>query len=315
MHFATIDIGTNTVLLLIASIGKKGEIIPLLEKAEITRLGQNLNPSDGNLKTLQEDAMERTLKVLRQYTDLCHRNRVKGIACIGTEALRQAYNSNDLVKKVEELCGFKIEIIPGKKEAELAHLSAMLDFREKYPNLVVVDIGGGSTEITWETEKSESKAKLQMVSMKMGSVRLTERLIKQDPISLEEFKILSKTVDDKIDQDLSVLSLPKHPLTLVGLAGTVTTLSSIAQKLSSYDSHRVQGSILTTDQLKEIIKELRIKNLEERKKIVGIEPKRADVLLAGAVILDSVMKKFKANHLIVSDHGIRYGLFYQRFVA
>src|SRR3990167_7126239 len=215
MHFATIDIGTNTVLLLIASIGKKGEIIPLLEKAEITRLGQNPNPSNENLKTLHPDAIERTLKVLRQYTDLCHRNQVQGIACIGTEALRRASNSNQLVKEVEELCGFKIEIVPGKKEAELAYLSAMLDFREKYPNLVVGDIGGGSTEIIWETESSESKAKLQMVSMKIGSVRLTQRFVKQDPITLEEFKVLSKTGDEKLKQDLSTLPFPKHPLTVI----------------------------------------------------------------------------------------------------
>lgn len=317
MHYATIDIGSNTVLLLIASIGKEGEIIPLLEKAEITRLGQSQSqsPADASFRALHPEAMERTLKVLRQYTDLCHRNQVEGIACVGTEALRRAYNSNTLVRQIEESCGFKVEIIPGKKEAELAYLSAMLDFREVYPNLVVVDIGGGSTELIWETETTESRAKLQMISMKMGSVRLTERFIRTDPVSSEEFDYLSDLIETKLNEDLSILPLPKHPLTLIGLAGTVTTLSSIAQKLKTYDSKKVQGSTLTLSQLEKTIEELKKKNLEEKKQIVGIEPKRADVLLAGAMILEAVMKKFKAKQVVVSDHGIRYGLFYQRFMT
>src|SRR4030095_2029979 len=123
MNYASIDIGTNSVLLLIASMNSEGAIRPLVEKAEITRLGEKLD-QNGNLSP---EAMERTLKALRKYTDLCHRNQVERIACVGTDALRRAQNAHDFVQRVQENCGFRVEVIPGKKEAELAYLSAMLD--------------------------------------------------------------------------------------------------------------------------------------------------------------------------------------------
>jgi exopolyphosphatase/guanosine-5'-triphosphate,3'-diphosphate pyrophosphatase len=310
MNFASIDIGSNTLLLLIASLSPEETIRPLIEKAEITRLGEKLD-SNG---TLQPEAMERTLKVLRQFTDLCHRNEVERIACVGTDALRRAHNANEFAHRVQQLCGFKVEIIPGKKEAELAYLSAMLDFGDIYSNLVVLDIGGGSTEIIWRKEILEDAERLQMFSMKMGAVRLTEHFVRNDPITDKEYNALVQAVEERLT-DLDPLPPPPSPITLVALAGTVTTLSAIHQKLTPYDPQKIQGSRFTYGALKEVIDELKNKNLEERKKMPGMEPKRADVLLAGAVILEAVMRKFKIDHVIVSDHGIRYGLFYQRFVA
>lgn len=311
MNFASIDIGSNTILLLIASIGEQGEIQPLVEKAEITRLGEKLD-QDGQLSP---EAMERTLKGLRQFTDLCHRNQVERIACVGTEALRRAQNSHEFVQQVAETCGFRVEIITGKKEAELAYLSALLDFSEVYTNLVVIDIGGGSTEIIWQKEVQGDVARLQMVSMKMGSVRLTENFLKADPIQNGEYQELQKTIDERLTHDLDPLSPPEGPLALIGLAGTVTTLSAINQKLNPYDPQKIQGATLTHETLVRLIDEMKQKNLEERKQMIGMEPKRADVLPAGAAILESVMRKFKADRVIVSDHGIRFGLFYQKFVA
>jgi exopolyphosphatase/guanosine-5'-triphosphate,3'-diphosphate pyrophosphatase len=311
MKFASIDIGSNTILLLIASISEEGAILPMVEKAEITRLGEKLDQSG----TLLPEAMERTLKVLRQFTDLCHRNQVERIACVGTEALRRAQNSQEFVQQVSELCGFRVEIITGKKEAELAYLSALLDFSETYSNLVVVDIGGGSTEIIWQKEVQGDVARLQMVSMKMGSVRLTENFLKNDPVLNGEFEELAALIDERLSHDLDSLAPPSPPLALIGLAGTVTTLSAIDQKLSPYNPHKIQGATLGHEALKRLIEEMKNKNLEERKQMVGMEPKRADVLLAGAAILEAVMRKFKTDQVIVSDHGIRFGLFYQKFVA
>ncbi len=310
MNFASIDIGSNSILLLIATVTAEGKIRPLVEKAEITRLSEKMNESG----EICQEAMERSLKVLRKYTDLCHRNQVDRIACIGTEALRRAKNAQEFVQKVANLCGFKVEIISGTKEAELAYLSAMLDFGEKHSNLVVLDIGGGSTELIWQTEHNGDTAKLQTLSMKMGSVRLTEEFLKTDPVTQAEYAALRQQIDEKLNHHFNSLGIPSAPLTLVGLAGTVTTLSAIDQKLVPYDPEKIQGASLTQSSLREILRKLKEKNLEEKKQITGMEPKRADVLLAGAAILDCVMSKLGADHLIVSDRGIRYGLFYQRFV-
>ncbi|MBL7685926.1 MAG: Ppx/GppA family phosphatase [Deltaproteobacteria bacterium] len=309
MKFASIDIGSNTLLLLIGIFNQEGEILPLVEKAEIVRLGEGLNET-GQLKP---EAMERTLNTLLKFTDLCHRNQVEGIACIGTEALRRASNSLEFIHRIQENCGFKVEIITGKKEAELAYLSANLDFSTSDRNLVVLDIGGGSTELIWEKDQHGEFTRLQMVSMKMGSVRLTEQFIHEDPISESSFQKLSDYIEERIEKDLSPLSPPEDGFTLVGLAGTVTTLASMDQKLEEYDSKKIQGSVLSLTRLEHLIEELKSKNLEDRKRIIGIEPKRADVLLAGALILRAVMKKLKAIHLVVSDRGIRYGLLYQKF--
>ncbi len=313
MNFATIDIGSNTILLLIAQFDAQGKIIPLVEKAEITRLGQGLSETG----ILNEEAMERTLFALRQFTDLCHRNQVSAIACIGTEALRLAHNSKEFVDRVKKQCGFVLEIIPGKKEAELAYLSAILDFEDHYSNLVVLDIGAGSTEIIWPLENDGSTAKLQAISMRMGSVRFTEEFIHSDPISDLDFKTLSEKIEEKLTKDLDPLPKPwiqsQAPLTLIGLAGTLTTLSAIDQALPVYEHERIQGAKLSFTRLEQLIQNLRSKPLAERKQMPGMEPKRADVLLAGAVILEKVMQKLGVKEVVVSDHGIRYGLFHQKF--
>src|SRR5262245_14485669 len=231
MNYASIDIGTNSVLLLIATLGPEGEIRPLIEKAEITRLGEKLDLHG----TLLPEAMDRTLKVLRQYTDLCHRNQVERIACIGTDALRRAQNTQEFLQRIQDTCGFRVDVIPGKKEAELAYLSAMLDFGDIYPNLVVVDIGGGSTEVIWRKEVLEDTARLQIISMRMGSVRLTEAYLKNDPILNGEFDTMMQTIEEKLAKDVGSLEFPEPPVTLIGVAGTVTTLSSIDQRLETYD--------------------------------------------------------------------------------
>src|SRR5262249_50822066 len=152
---------------------------------------------------------------------------------------------------------------PGKKEAELAYLSAMLDFGDIYPNLVVVDIGGGSTEVIWRKEVLEDTARLQIISMRMGSVRLTEGFLKNDPILNGEFDTMMKTIEEKLAKDVGSLEFPEPPLTLIGVAGTVTTLSSIDQRLETYDHTKVQGAQLTYTGLKRCIEDLKSKNLEE----------------------------------------------------
>ncbi len=307
MKYASIDIGSNTVLLLLAIRDENGKIKPLIEKAEITRLGEKLDETG----SLNPEAMKRTLKVLLKYTDLCHRNQVDRIVCIGTEALRRADNSNLFAQKVQKHCGFDLEIISGSKEAELAYLSAMIDFAETYQNLVVLDIGGGSTELIWQNGISADRLRLQTLSIKMGSVRLTEKFLKQDPPTQDEYAALQAFIEARLNEDLKELTPPASPFHLIGLAGTVTTLAAIDQKLDPYNPEKIQGATLTLSSLENIIEKLKILSFEEKKKILGMEPKRADVLLAGAAILEAILKRLKIKELIVSDRGIRYGALYR----
>src|SRR4029453_7216652 len=152
------------------------------------------------------------------------------IVFVGTDALRRAQNPHEFVQKGQETCGFRVEVIPGKKEAELAYLSAMLDFGDIYPNLVVVDIGGGSTEVIWRREVLEDTARLQTISMRMGSVRLTENFLKTDPVFKGEYRAMMDLIEEKLLKDINPLKLPDSPVTLIGVAGTAPALSPIQRE-------------------------------------------------------------------------------------
>ncbi|MBF0491843.1 MAG: Ppx/GppA family phosphatase [Deltaproteobacteria bacterium] len=311
MKIASIDLGSNSVILLVAEFSEDGKIRPLFEKCEITRIGENLSKT-GRLST---EAMDRTMEQLRKYTALAHKHQVERILCIATEALRRAENSQEFVQRVQKNCGFKVEIISGLKEARLAYLSAYFDFKKKYSNLVVLDIGGGSTELIWKISSEKSNNRIRTLSMKLGSVRLTEEIVKQDPISKEEFLLLKANIKQKLDSDLENIELPQAPFELIGLAGTLTTLSQIDQKLLQFDSQKIQGVVLSLNSLENIIEELKNKTIAERCQIIGMESKRADVILAGACILEGVLKRLKIDRVVVSDRGIRYGILYDRFMT
>jgi len=292
---ATIDIGTNTVLLLIAE-WNNGKIKTIKDEARIARLGEGLH----QFPLFLLKAQNRVLEVLKEYRALCDSLKVKKIAAVGTAAFRKSKNAPAFIARAEKEIGIRIEIISGDEEARLSFLSATRDFPER-PNPVVLDIGGGSTEII---------SKENRVSLELGSVVLTERHLKHDPPLDGEVRALSL----EIDRTLSLRPKP-YPLnpTLIALAGTVTTLSAIKQKLKVWDGAKVQGSILTAADLAEMIPLFRRTTNEERKTIPGMIPGREDTLLAGTMILQAIMKKIKVDRVTVSDRGLRYGLFYEQF--
>jgi exopolyphosphatase/guanosine-5'-triphosphate,3'-diphosphate pyrophosphatase len=292
---AAIDIGTNAVLLLIAE-WRRQKLKILRDEARITRLGEGLH----NQPLFLPEAQERTFRVLKEYKDLCGSLNVKEIAAVGTAAFRKARNAPDFIARVEKELGFRIEIISGEDEARLSYLSVETDFPQ-YKNLIALDIGGGSTEIIW---------KEGAVSLDLGAVVLTERIVKHDPPTEDEIEALVKEIDRVI---ASVGAGFKPAPTLVGLAGSVTTLSAIKQKLAVWDGARVQGSILTSADLEEMIALFRRTTNEERRSIVGMVRGREDTILAGTLILKKVMEKLGVEEVTVSDRGLRYGLFYQRW--
>ena len=299
MRLATIDIGTNTTLLLVAEASGR-DVRVLVERAEITRLGRGIGADGG----LGRSGIERTLAVLTDYVAIA-RAQGASIHAIGTEGLRRAPNAQDFLEPAGRILGAPVEVIDGDREAALSFLAAQRSFPdETRGTAVVLDIGGGSTEIiVARAEHVEFRR-----SLPMGSVRLTERHVRSDPATQAEVA----AVTSEIVQQLSSVPFPSGPMTLIGTAGTVTTLAAMSLALTSYDPARVHGHRLTLAGLEQQIARLQPSTQPEREKMAGLDPKRADVILAGACILRQITLLAHAVEILVSDRGIRWGLLFEK---
>lgn len=301
MNLATLDIGTNTTLLLVARVTPGGALERIEEGAEITRLGRGIGAGGA----LGEEGIARTLGALRAYAAIAGRHQAT-IAAVGTEALRRAPNAGAFLDPAAEILGAPVEVIDGGREAALTFQAVADAFPETLAGaLVVVDIGGGSTEIVIAVRGA---VKFN-VSLPLGSVRLTERFIRHDPPRPDEIAALTAAVDDALRVPFPVPV--STPITLVGVAGTVTSLAAMAEALVSYDPARVHGYRLSQAALAEQVARLRVGTQAARERIVGLDPRRADVILAGALILQRIAAAAAAVEVRVSDRGIRWGLMHE----
>lgn len=302
MNLATIDIGTNTTLLLVARVSPDRTLHLVEERAEITRLGRGIGAGGA----LGAEGIARTLAALQEFTTVARRHQAK-IAAIGTEALRRAPNSAAFLEPAAEIIGKPIEVIDGAREAALTFEAVADAFPAALAGaLTVVDIGGGSTEIVIAVGGDVTFN----VSLPLGSVRLTERFIHHDPPRLEELAALTAAVDAAlVAVPFRAAGVP--PATLVGVAGTVTSLAAMAEALVSYDPARVHGYRLSQAALADQIARLRVGTQAARERIIGLDPRRADVILAGALILQRIAAAAGAGEVQVSDRGIRWGLMHE----
>ncbi|MHB8416775.1 MAG: Ppx/GppA phosphatase family protein [Myxococcales bacterium] len=296
MRLAAIDIGTNSVLLTVAERGPAG-LAPLLERAEITRLGKGVDASG----SLSEEGVERTLEVLRAYVADVQRLSAERTACVATSAARDAANGGAFLDRVREL-GLSPEIIGGEREAQLSFLAARRDFGRDGGPLAVLDVGGGSTEITYG-----QSAPVFRTSLAVGSVRLFERLVRSDPPSHAERLAVRGAVDDA----LAPLPAPPAGAELVGVAGTLTTLATLALGLPAYDAGRVHGARLSLQQISSLCHRLWSLPLAGRRALPGLQPLRADVIPVGALIVETVLFRLRFAEVTVSDRGVRWGLLHE----
>jgi exopolyphosphatase/guanosine-5'-triphosphate,3'-diphosphate pyrophosphatase len=296
---ASIDIGTNTILLLIAEVeGRK--IHPLLEKETVARLGEDVQKNNILLK----EAMDRSLQTLAQYLKRCQEFEVQKIFAAGTSALREAKNSKDFLKLVKDKLNLSIDIISGEEEARLSFLAVVEDLQEREKPIFVVDVGGGSTEFIL----GKGDQIKQWISLPIGSVRFTEQFLHSDPIREEEWGKMEK----KIRKHLINIPHSQEPLSMVAVGGTATTLASVEQGLEDFIVKKIHHFILKKEALKNQILIYRSKTIEERKKILGLPIARADVILAGAAILYMAMEELNCPSVLISCHGVRYGLLYKK---
>ncbi len=295
---ATLDIGTNSVLLLIAEATSAGPRA-LLERATITRLGEGVDKT----RQLAPAARARTLACIREYAADIARLGVAACAAVGTSAMRDAAGGGDFRREVGELLGVMPEVIDGSREAALTFRGALSGLSVSGA-VTVFDVGGGSTEIVQGVRRAGSADAESSVSLDVGSVRLFERHVRSDPPSDAELARVTADVDAALAQAPSANSAS----TLVGVAGTVTTLASIALELDTYDPARVHGAVLEARTVRELAEKLGALTLEERKALTGLHPRRADVIVVGARIVERIMQRQNAPHVIVSDRGVRWGL-------
>jgi exopolyphosphatase / guanosine-5'-triphosphate,3'-diphosphate pyrophosphatase len=302
---ATIDVGTNTVLLTVAE--RRGRTFhPVVERAEITRLGRGVDRTG----RLDPAAIADTVAVIARYAAEARSLGATRIAAVATSAARDAANGAEFFEAARAAAGIVPEIIPGGEEARLVHLSAWGDFGAPGRRLAVLDVGGGSSEVTWGDGPSPEGRR----SFQMGAVRLTERTDPADPPSADDLARMRAAARGALGEmgairDSGAFSGAR----LVAVAGTVTTLAAVAQALPAYDAVRVHGSTLSREDLEALVVRLAALSTAERASLPGMEPKRADVIVAGAVLVETAMELGGFAELTVSDRGVRWGLLHDRF--
>lgn len=294
MKYGAIDVGTNTALLLI--VDRNGHDKEILDLSTITRLGEGVRQTG----RLSEGAMERGLKTLARYRKILDDNGVEQTICVGTSALREASNSDVFLKLAEERLSLKIRVISEREEAFYTYLSVKGDDSIPDDTFLIIDIGGGSTEII-EGDRYEFR---DFVSLPAGTVKLTEMFVAHDPPEADELYRLEAYAREL----LPVTPFGGRPCTLVGMGGTITNLAAMLQSLMEYDKGRVHGFRMTMAEIEELIEKMRRMTTPERRIITGMEQGREDIILQGALLLREIMVYFCFESLVVSTKGVRYGV-------
>jgi exopolyphosphatase/guanosine-5'-triphosphate,3'-diphosphate pyrophosphatase len=305
MKVATIDIGTNTVLLLIAERPAGDSMQAVRERAKITRLGEGVD----RMRRFSPEAISRTFECLEDYARVVHEFGVERVAVVGTSAMRDAAGGEEIQRRIRELFGVDARVLSGMEEARLTFRGAVSGLAFDEPaEIAVFDIGGGSTEVIIGRIDGGEARVVFSASYDVGSVRLTERLLAHDPPAKAERDALrgaGKAAFARVPPLHEVNSVKSAP---IGVAGTMTTLASVSLGLVPYDGARVQGHTMLVSELREVVEQLASMNLETRKRVPGMEPKRADVIIAGGSLALALLDHWQARCTRISDRGVRWGL-------
>lgn len=302
MKIGTIDIGTNSMRLLIADYNNN-KIENRKKYINTTRIGQGVD-KDGYIT---KEAMERNLKALKEFSDKCKEEKCHKVYCMGTSALRDSKNGQEFVNKAKQLTGIDVKIICGEEESNLGFMGVLEGTNsDKKDDILVIDIGGGSTEFIVGNEEGIKFCKSENV----GALRMTEKFINTDPVSDEDFnamtKFIEETVLSTIDK-INTMNISK----LVGIGGTITSLSAMNQQLEVYSMEKIHNSVVTKKDLEKILQNLKMMTLNDKKTLKGLQPKRADIITAGVEILNIVMEKLEFEEIMISEYDNLEGLICQ----
>lgn len=296
MNIASIDTGTNTVLLLIASTKDGKNIIPVKELHRMPRMGEEVFRT-GIIK--QEKIVE-LCKIYSDYENECEKYDVSKIVAAGTNVFRIAKNSDEVINRVFEASGIKMEIIPGEMEADCAYLGATVDF-DRNERIAVIDIGGGSSEVTCK----EAENLIFRKSFTTGVVTLRENFLQEGMLTSKNRRKIEEFCDDYFKELSEMANFPKKA---ISIAGTPTTLFSLNKGYGEFYGDRIHKQLLAIEEIDSVLSLLYNLPFSEYSKFGPIIKGREDLLAAGAIILKTILKKTGLNSTFVSITGLRFGL-------
>ncbi|MBQ8999338.1 MAG: Ppx/GppA family phosphatase [Clostridium sp.] len=297
MKIGTIDIGTNSMRLLIADYNN-GKIENRKKYVNTTRIGQGVDKEG----YISEEALQRNINALEEFANICKVEECQAIYCMGTSALRDSKNGNVFVDRAKQKTNINVEIISGNEESNLGFMGVLegLDTDEQ---ILVIDIGGGSTEFIVGDIEGIKFAKSENV----GALRMTEKFLAKDPIDTNEFSNMSKFIYSEIKDTIDYIK-SKQIKKIVGIGGTITSLSAMNQELEVYSMEKIHNSEVSIKNIKDILQNLKQMTLNDKKTLKGLQPKRADIITAGVEILNIIMENLEIEKIIVSEYDNLEGL-------
>ena len=294
---AAIDCGTNSIRLLIADV-TGDNFKEVLRTMEIVRLGQGVDQN----KAFHPDAIDRTLKAVELFRDQIASKGVEKIRFCATSATRDASNKNLFIDGVRDILGIEVEVIPGEEEAELSFIGATKELRQSDAPFLVVDIGGGSTEFVFGSEKVDFAK-----SVNIGCVRMSERHLNTQPPSMAQIAQAIVDIDIAITQAAAVVPITTAK-TLVAVAGTATTVAAAALELTDYDRHLIHLSRISSDKVHKVAASFQSMNKDQIASLGFMHPGRVDVITAGSLVLSRIMAATGATEFVASESDILDGM-------
>lgn len=292
-----VDVGTNSILYLLVEISSKNRIYPVSQKLYNVRLGEGMEKTG----IIDYGSLDVCIDVLKRLKKLAEDQQAEKLIAVGTQVFRKAKNREQAVNLITKETGIKLRVLTEKEEAEASYAGA-IEVNTIKGEHWVVDVGGGSTEIMYGRQKEV----INFVSIPLGAVGLTERCIRSDPPTAQELSVLSDEVFLELNKHSFLRPSPKKML--IGVGGTITTAAAIHCHLTRYEPEVIQGQEIQLSEIQKILKTLCEISLTERKKLLSFDPERADIIIAGLIIIQSIMEKGEFQTIKTSDFGLRWGL-------
>lgn len=298
-NIAAIDCGTNSIRLLISKLEADGSLKEITRRMIIVRLGEGVDATG----KFSDGALARVFAACDEYAQLIKTYQVDHIRFIATSATRDVSNREEFASGVKSRLNCELEVISGDTEAELSFAGAIEELSQSLTGpYLVLDIGGGSTEFVLGTSKPEYAK-----SVNIGCVRMTERHLNQDPPSAEAIESATQDIDQAIEIAAKIVPLDKA-VTVIGLAGSVTTVAAMALGLDKYDRNAIHACVISKDSVAKSAERLLQMTRDQRAALPYMHPGRVDVIGAGALVLDRIVKKLNVDSIVVSEHDILDGI-------
>jgi exopolyphosphatase/guanosine-5'-triphosphate,3'-diphosphate pyrophosphatase len=295
---AIIDVGTNSIKYFLGELGADGTLVTVADQNDMARLGEGLRDTG----LISEDAMTRNALATTRFVSHARANGATRIRCVGTMGLRTAKNSLAFLRRVKNESSIVLTVISGEEEARLSYM-AVLSGLGAEGEVIMFDTGGGSTEFVF----GDGPIVKKRFSLDIGAIRFTEKYFSTEPIPAENVQAALAQISDELMRG----GVNGAPLQVVGIGGTVTSMGAVMHKMTEYNPNIIQGSKLTRSEVLAQIDQYASCTLQERIKIPGLQPKRAEVILAGACILRSIMERLNTETITISDRGLRHGMAYE----